>query len=148
MSQFENQFTGVCLITSSESHTCISYLVFLLQFLKPAAEDFVKRTLCKKLDPITRGNGLVTAVVFVAPLLCVLGKQNRSSASRCSAARTTGGSEAQGKAAAHWVSSDHSDCNSSPKWENNTKQLQAKMSLRLLKTCWLQLPELEEFPWQ
>lgn len=42
---------GVCLMSSPESYTCISRLVFLLQFLKPAAEDFVKRTSCRKVDP-------------------------------------------------------------------------------------------------
>lgn len=41
------------------------------------------------------------AVGFVIPLLCMLGKENGSSPSRCSAAQATAGSEAPAKAAAH-----------------------------------------------
>jgi len=79
--------------------------MFLLQSLKPSAEDCVKKMPCRKVDPITQGRGLVTVVVVVA-LLCALCKQNGSSAPRCSAARAAAGSEAQAKAAARWVSSD------------------------------------------
>lgn len=78
-------------------------------------------TSCRKVDLITQGNSLVMAVISFVPLLCMLGKQDGSSASRCSAAWATAGCEAQAKAAAHQVSSDCSGCNSSPKWENNPK---------------------------
>lgn len=128
MSQFKKSVYGgffdqfLC-----ESRTCVSHSVFLLQSLKPAAEDFVKRMPCRKVDPITQGNGLVMAAVFVVPLLCVLGKQNGSSTcfqmffSTCHCWL-----QGSSQAAARRVSSDHSDCNSPPKWENNTKTIIGK----------------------
>lgn len=101
MTQFENQSVGICLISSSERCTCISHLVVLLWSLKLGAEDSVKRTPWR-LTPSSR-DGLLMAVGFVVPVLCMLGKENGSSTSRCSAAQAaqSADSEAQAKAAAH-----------------------------------------------
>lgn len=64
------------------------------------------------------------AVGFVVSLLCMLGKENGSSPSRCFAAQATADSEAQAKAAA----------TRPPNGKTVQKQAQAKINPTLLKT--------------